>query len=460
MLVQGIAAHPRSSRAIRRSVALLGGVLACALAPAAAKAADPPANIPLGSVPAACSQESSTECQQWLLSKLNAARATLGLPAYQLPANFLGLSADKQIFILTDLDRSAYGYTPISGLNAALDEAAAAGVRNGTDPLPPATEAPWRGFGSDWASTGPLLAYFLWMYDDGYPGPNLDCASPGASGCWGHRHVILGEGLALPQPEVLGVATSTGGRSGTALIVSSHTGASTYYTWAQAQSEGAGSGTGGGKNNRTSAPAPGWGRRTGTAAATPSTSSATTASAATTIRHHPPPPPSSTCSRIAGSATMSTSALRGSVIDQLATPLSSKQSLQASITDPRVGVVRLTALTSASCTVTSSGREFHGVGSARLNGVGGYTASFTFFVGPSRSTLTPAADERIDAAASHLGDPAAGAWRGDLLGGASRAPGRRDSRLLVPLFGSKFRPGGAIQCSLPIRPGGCSYARD
>ena len=163
-------------------------------------------------MPAACSQESSAECQHWLLSRLNAARATLGLPAYQLPGDFLTLSADRQIFILTDLDRSAYGYTPISGLNAALDEAAAAGVRNGTDPRPPSTESPWRGFGSDWASTGPLLAYYLWMYDDGYPGPNLDCASPGASGCWGHRHVILGEGLPLPQPEVLGVATSQSGR--------------------------------------------------------------------------------------------------------------------------------------------------------------------------------------------------------------------------------------------------------
>jgi len=204
MLVRGTSAHPRSSRAVRGSRALVAAVVACAFAPAAAKAADPSANIPLGSVPAACSQESSAECQRWLLSELNGARATLGLPAYQLPGNFLALSADRQIFILADLDRSTYGYTPVSGLNAALDEAAAAGVRNGTDPLPPTAEAPWRGFGSDWASTGPLLAYYLWMYDDGYPGPNLDCGSPGASGCWGHRHVVLGEGLALPQPEVLG----------------------------------------------------------------------------------------------------------------------------------------------------------------------------------------------------------------------------------------------------------------
>ena len=383
MLVQGIAAHPRSRRAVGRSIALVAAVLTCALAPAAAQAADPPANIPLGSVPAACSQETSTECQQWLLSKLNAARAALGLPAYRLPGDFLTLSADRQIFILADLDRSAYGYTPVSGLNAALDEAAAAGVRNGTDPLPPATEAPWRGFGSDWASTGPLLAYYLWMYDDGYPGPNLDCAAPGASGCWGHRHVILGEGLALPQPEVLGVATSTGGRSGTALIVSSHAGAGTYYTWAQAQSEGAGSEAGGGETTEPPPPPPTGGEEE---PAPPPPPPPPTGGEETP--QPPPPPPPATCSRIGGSATMSVSALRGSVTDQLATPLSSRQSLQVSITDPRVGVVRLTALASASCTVTSSGREFHGVGSARLNGVGGYTASFTFFVGPSRSTLT------------------------------------------------------------------------
>ncbi len=157
MLVQGISAHPRSSRPIRRSVVAAAAVVAWALTPAAARAADPPTNIPLGSMPAACSHESSAECQQWLLSRLNAARASLGLPAYPLPSDFLSLSADRQIFILTDLDRSAYGYTPISGLNAALDGAAAEGVRNGTDPRPPSAESPWRGFGSDWASTGPLL---------------------------------------------------------------------------------------------------------------------------------------------------------------------------------------------------------------------------------------------------------------------------------------------------------------
>src|SRR5271166_3803548 len=199
MLVQEISARLRGPGTLGRVVVSGAAALAFTLAPAIAEGADPPANIPLGSMPAACSQERSAECQRWLLSRLNVARETLGLPAYQLPADFLSLSPDRQIFILADLDRSAYGYTVISGLNAALDEAAAAGVRDETDPLPPAVESPWRGFGSDWASTGPLLAYYLWMYDDGYPGPNLDCTNAGASGCWGHRHVILGEGLSLPQ---------------------------------------------------------------------------------------------------------------------------------------------------------------------------------------------------------------------------------------------------------------------
>jgi hypothetical protein len=385
MLVQGLSAYLRSSRTVRRSVAAATAVVACALAPAAAGAGNPPANIPLGSMPASCSQESSAECQQWLLSRLDAARESLGLPAYQLPGDFLSLSADKQIFILADLDRSAYGYTPISGLNTALDEAAAAGVRSETDPRPPSTEAPWNGFGSDWASTGPLLAYYLWMYDDGYPGPNLDCGSPAASGCWGHRHVILGEGLPLPQPEVVGVATGQS-PSGTALIVSSHTGAATYYTWAQAQSEGAGSGSGGGtgteeKTEPPPTPSPGGGEEMPEPPPTPPP-------AGEEETPTPPPPPPAKCSRIGGAATISISALHGRVSDELTTTLSSKQSLQSSITYPSVGVVRLTRLTSAGCSVTGSNREFHGVGSATLNGVGGYTATFTFFVGPSRSTFS------------------------------------------------------------------------
>ena len=236
----------KAAKGLRAGILLSATLFTCALAcgagAPAASAADPTENIPLGAGPAACAIETSTECENWFIGRLDAARADLALSSYALPSDFTSLSADKQLLILSDLDRAAYGYPLIYGLNTALDEAASSGVRNEQDPRPPRTEGPWMGFGSDWADTGPLLAYYLWMYDDGPGSPNVDCAFPGASGCWGHRHVILGEGLGLPQPIVLGVATghAANGEPGTTLLVSSHPGAATYYTWAQAQSEGAG----------------------------------------------------------------------------------------------------------------------------------------------------------------------------------------------------------------------------
>lgn len=220
---------------------LLGALAGAAALPASA--ADPPENIPLGSEPSSCSVETSAACEEWVAGRLNAARAKLGLAPYKLPAAFVRMAPDHQTLILADLDRTAYAYTTIYGLNANLTEAAKEGVRQRTDPMPPSSGGPWQGFGSDWASTGPLVAYYLWMYDDGYGSPNADCTSPKASGCWGHRHVILGEGLPLPQPVLLGAATEP--NLGSALIVSSDGSTSSYYTWAQAQREGAGSEGGG-----------------------------------------------------------------------------------------------------------------------------------------------------------------------------------------------------------------------
>ena len=224
-------------------MAVLGAVLSAGALPAIA--ADPPENIPLGSEPASCATETSVACEEWTIGRLDAARAKLGLGPYKLPAGFVGMPADRQMFILTDLDRAAYGYSTVYGLNTNLTEAARAGVQQRTDPRPPSAGGPWRGFGSVWASTGPLIAYYLWLYDDGYKSPNADCTTPSASGCWGHRHVILGEGLPLAQPVLLGAATEA--NRGSAMILSNNGGTSAYYTWAQAQGEGAGSEGGGGK---------------------------------------------------------------------------------------------------------------------------------------------------------------------------------------------------------------------
>lgn len=227
----------RRSSGSLATILLSGALLWGSAAPALA--ADPPESIPLGSEPASCSNETSAACEEWTVGRLNAGRAKLGLKPYALPAGFIAMPSDRQLFILVDLDRVAYADATVYGLNTNLTEAAQAGVAQGKDPRPPSAGGPWQGFGSDWASTGPLIGYYLWMYDDGYGGPNADCTSPGASGCWGHRHVILGEGLSIPQPQLLGAAGEA--NRGSALIVSSNGTTSSYYTWAQAQSEGAGS---------------------------------------------------------------------------------------------------------------------------------------------------------------------------------------------------------------------------
>ncbi len=223
---------------VEKRVHLVGALVALALScwASPASAATPPENIPLGSEPSSCSTESSAECEHWAIGQLDAARADVGLGAYALPPDFTSLSADRQLLILTDLDRTAYGETPVYGLNTNLSEAAQAGVREARDPSTPTAGGPWKGFGSDWASMGALIGYYMWMYDDGYGSPNYDCPSPGAQGCWGHRRVILGEAVTLPQPQLMGAAAGSAGRdAGSALIISSDATTTSYYTWAEAQ---------------------------------------------------------------------------------------------------------------------------------------------------------------------------------------------------------------------------------
>ncbi|MHB1975425.1 MAG: hypothetical protein ACYCR4_14260, partial [Acidimicrobiales bacterium] len=58
-----------------------------------------------------------------------------------------------------------------------------------------------------------LAAEYDWVYDDGYGSANVDCTSPGASGCWGHRDVILGQytGLGCTDCVMGAAAISTPG---------------------------------------------------------------------------------------------------------------------------------------------------------------------------------------------------------------------------------------------------------
>jgi hypothetical protein len=233
--------------------ALLAEVLAVGAVQAAA-APNPVHNLPLSSRQLALCYEHgsrySTSCKKALIFYLDRARQRTGLPPYRLPADFLELSPAKEILILTNLDRTAYSLDPIVGLSRDLDRQAMHGARASGDPVfEPSPQFPAGSvyqWGSNWAGgQAPLLlAYYLWMYDDGYGSANLACQSPDDPGCWGHRQNVLLEPMESAQNQLqlsLGAAVAAS-QSYTMLIVAADEGASPsyYYTWQQAQADGAG----------------------------------------------------------------------------------------------------------------------------------------------------------------------------------------------------------------------------
>ena len=98
-----------------------------------------------------------------------------------------------------------------TGLDPALDSAALTGAQAHTDPsFPPGYLSGGAIFAQDYT---PLGADYAWMYDDGYGGTNLDCTSPGSSGCWGHRDNILGDWTTTgSQTAMMGDASTSGGQ--------------------------------------------------------------------------------------------------------------------------------------------------------------------------------------------------------------------------------------------------------
>lgn len=157
---------------------------------ASAVTPDPASNYP-EQIPAVCtSAPHSAQCTQAGIVELNAARAWEGQPAYRLPRNFLALTGAHQIVVLTNLDRQANGMRVVPGTTAALDRTALEGAEAWTDPVVRNPNLSWA---ANWAGDFPaaVWAYLTWMYDDGYGGPNVDCAAPGDQGCWGHRDDIL-----------------------------------------------------------------------------------------------------------------------------------------------------------------------------------------------------------------------------------------------------------------------------
>jgi hypothetical protein len=127
----------------------------------------------------------------------------------ELPPDWSALSPAEELFVATNLERTARGLTPFEGIATALEPPAQAGANSGSDPVPPDD------FPSDrWTSNAgngfasPLEALYVWMYDDGAGSPNADCNSGDTEGCWGHRENILAPFICTPC--VVGSADTPG----------------------------------------------------------------------------------------------------------------------------------------------------------------------------------------------------------------------------------------------------------
>ncbi len=127
-----------------------------------------------------------------------------------LPNDWYQLSPAEQLFVATNLERTARGLPPMTGMASTLDQAAAQGAAQPGDPLPP-SGFPTGMWTSNWAGGvgSPLEAIYLWMYDDGPGSPNADCQQAGDPGCWGHRDNILAAFNC--QPCVAGIALDSTG---------------------------------------------------------------------------------------------------------------------------------------------------------------------------------------------------------------------------------------------------------
>ena len=169
------------------------GTLTTAAAPTGPAAPiNPPANPPANGIFGFCASDAACA------NDMNGDRAAQeNLAPLALPSNWSTLTQAEQIFVWTNLERTSRGEAAVPNLVNTYNAAVQAGVANDTDPslanLPGHSGAVWAG-----AFPTALGAMYGWLYDDGPGGANLDCTTPTAKGCWGHRDNLL------PDPATFG----------------------------------------------------------------------------------------------------------------------------------------------------------------------------------------------------------------------------------------------------------------
>jgi len=188
--------------------------------------------------------DTSPSCEQASLEAIDRGRSSEGLPPMELPSDWEQLSPTEQLFVATNLERTARGLRPFEGMATALDSAATSAAASDADPTPPAGffASYWT---SNWAGgiSSPLEAIYLWMYDDGPKSPNVNCPHAGASGCWGHRDNILAHFTCAPCVVGAGVsANAYDGEASWAELMSDTTGSPALdFAWSSVSSSVGGS---------------------------------------------------------------------------------------------------------------------------------------------------------------------------------------------------------------------------
>ncbi|MDE3134693.1 MAG: hypothetical protein KGL15_11555 [Acidobacteriota bacterium] len=164
------------------------------------------------------------------VATIDACRALENVGPLKLPSNWNALTMVEQGFVLLDLERVNRGLPPIVGLSPALNALASSGATNGVDPSFPA--GGFLGGGAIWAEVPSVLAADqLWMYDDGVGGNNADCSASGASGCWGHRDIILWDRLHGALVAGGGYSSTGGSGSFAYVVLAGYSTASLSFTW-------------------------------------------------------------------------------------------------------------------------------------------------------------------------------------------------------------------------------------
>ena len=199
-------------------------------------------------LPSSCkSAPTGAVCINAVVWYLDRARSRVHLPPYALPANFPSLQPPRQIFILVNLDRIAYGLPPITGMTAKLDhDALVSGVWRGDDPYPSSTAGLniwWPGWAGGFYNAP--MAYEGWVWDDSLGSGNPRCTPTDHSRCWGHRHSVLWKYGPVRAMGAAAGRDSSHRPSFAYLFVGADAGyrPAYTYTWKQAVKDGAGTNT-------------------------------------------------------------------------------------------------------------------------------------------------------------------------------------------------------------------------